>query len=157
MSKQNAFVFAAKNTSTAKIANMKSFTLSFMVELGLLLGTAAHAQTPTPYPPLNDGKSVTLPETHFKFTDTKIRGVDGTTQLTVSDAFGNGFTGQHGTFVHFDAGFVSQLHSHTYDYYGIVIKGTIQNYEVGVKPVNLKAGSSWYQIGKKAHSTSCIG
>lgn len=127
-----------------------------MLSLALLFGASANAQDVSAYPPLNGGQSATYPADHYKFTDTKIRGVDGKTKLEVSDAFGDGFNGKHGTFVTFDAGFVSQVHSHTYDYYGIVIKGTVENYEVGVTPIKMGPGSYWYQRGKKAHTTSCV-
>ena len=63
---------------------------------------------------------------------------------------------QHGSFFRFTPGFVSQLHTHSFDYYAVVIKGTLQNFEVGVKPIDTRPGSYWNQQGRKAHTTTCI-
>ena len=40
--------------------------------------------------------------------------------------------------------------------YAVVIKGVLENFERGVAPVKLAPGSYWYQVGKKAHTTSCV-
>ena len=37
-----------------------------------------------------------------------------------------------------------------------MIKGEMENYEVGVTPVKMGPGSYWYQKGKKAHTTACL-
>lgn len=56
----------------------------------------------------------------------------------------------------FDPGFVSPLHTHTYDYYAVVIKGDLENYQPGQKPEKLGPGSYWYQRGMEAHTTACV-
>jgi len=56
----------------------------------------------------------------------------------------------------FPAGFVSLEHSHTYDYYAVVIKGTIANPLEGEKDLPLPPGSYWYQQGGEPHWTKCI-
>jgi hypothetical protein len=44
------------------------------------------------------------------------------------------------------AGFVSPVHTHTEDYYAVVVEG------VGPLPV----GSYWFQRGEEAHVTQCL-
>ena len=108
------------------------------------------------YPPLNGGQSVTKPASEYQFKGFGAKGVDPKTEIQASNVFGDFATGQHGAFFTFTAGFVSPVHSHTYDYYAVVIKGVLENFELGVAPVKLGPGSYWYQVGKKAHTTSCV-
>lgn len=119
-------------------------------------GTAAHGQNAPAFPPLNGGTSKTLPFSQWKFHDTGARGVDGVTKIEAADAYGDMANGQHGTIFRFTPGFISPVHTHTYDYYAVVIQGEMENYEVGVKPIKLGPGSYWYQRGKKAHTTTCV-
>ena len=125
-----------------------------------LMFTAIHvaqAQTQAqPLPPLNGGTSVSIPASQLVFTDAGARGVGDQTKIFNADAYNDSVTGQHGTFARFDGGFVSKLHTHTHDYFAVVIKGEMENYEVGVKPVKLGPGSYFYQQGKKAHTTTCL-
>ncbi|NOW96025.1 cupin domain-containing protein [Mucilaginibacter sp. SG564] len=120
------------------------------------VGLKANAQNVTSYPPLNGGKSVSIPPNQFKFTDTKIRGVDGKAKIESVDVYNDPNTGQHITFSKFSPGFKSKLHSHSHDYYAVVIKGEMENYETGVKPVKLLPGSYFYQKARKAHMTECV-
>jgi quercetin dioxygenase-like cupin family protein len=119
-------------------------------------GVLAHAQDSPSFPPLSNGKSVSNPASQYKFHDTGARGTDGKAKIEFADAFGDMTTGQHGTFFRFTPGFISPVHTHTYDYYAVVIKGEMENYEVGVEPIKLGPGSYWYQRGKKAHTTVCL-
>lgn len=119
-------------------------------------GTSAHAQSVSVFPPLNDGTSKTVPFSQWKFHDTGARGVDGVTKIEAADAYGDMTNGQHGTVFRFTPGFISPVHTHTYDYYAVVIQGEMENYEVGVKPIKMGPGSYWYQRGKKAHTTTCV-
>jgi len=121
-----------------------------------LFGTAAHAQNAPAFPPLNDGTSKTVPFSQWKFHDTGARGVDGVTKIEAADAYGDMANGQHGTIFRFTSGFISPVHTHTYDYYAVVIQGETENYEVGVKPIKMGPGSYWYQRGKKAHTTAGV-
>jgi hypothetical protein len=121
-----------------------------------VLGMFAQAQDSPRFPPLNNGKSASIPASQYKFHDTGARGVDPKTKIEAADAYGDMAKGQHGTFFRFTPGFVSPVHTHTYDYYAVVINGEMENYEVGVTPIKMGPGSYWYQRDKKAHTTACI-
>jgi quercetin dioxygenase-like cupin family protein len=121
----------------------------------VVLGTSAYAQS-APYPPLTDGQSVSNPASHYQFHDTGAVGVDPKTKITAANVWGDMGTGAHGSFFNFTPGFVSPVHTHTYDYYAVVIKGELENYEVGVTPIKMGPGSYWYQRAKKAHTTACV-
>jgi quercetin dioxygenase-like cupin family protein len=108
------------------------------------------------FPPLDGGTSVTKPASDFQFKSFGAKGVDPKTEIRGANVFGDFASGQHGSFFIFTPGFVSPVHSHTYDYYAVVIKGELENFEPGVQPVKLGPGSYWYQRGKKAHTTSCV-
>jgi hypothetical protein len=135
---------------------MKFRILVLTISACAILAASAPAQDTQGFPPLNNGKLVSTPASEYKFHDTGARGLDPKTRIEAADAFGNMATGQHGTFFRFTPGFVSPVHTHTYDYYAVVIKGEMENYEVGVTPVKLAPGSYWYQRGKKAHTTACV-
>lgn len=77
-------------------------------------------------------------------------------EILLGPAYGDMKTGRHGSFMFFPAGFVSLKHSHTYDYYAVVIKGTIANPLEGEKDLPLPPGSYWYQKGGEPHWTKCI-
>jgi quercetin dioxygenase-like cupin family protein len=106
------------------------------------------------FPP--GGKSISIPASEWVFHDTGARGVDGVTKIEFADGYGDMQKGKHGSFFRFTPGFVSPLHTHTHDYYAVVIKGEMQNYEVGQKPITMGPGSYWYQRGKRAHTTACV-
>ena len=107
------------------------------------------------YPPAHGGKSVSIPSGTLKFQHTGLKGEDGS-EILVVDAFGDQKTREHGTFMKFSYGFKSPVHSHTYDYYGVVVKGEMANYNPGKAPVRLGPGSYWYQRGLEAHITECL-
>jgi quercetin dioxygenase-like cupin family protein len=135
-------------------------TLSRLVTVGMaacvFYAVSALAADAAGFPPLNHGTSVTKPAGEFKFQSFGAKGVDPKTEIQAANVFGDFATGQHGSFFTFTPGFVSPVHSHTYDYYAVVIKGELENFEPGVAPVKLGPGSYWYQRGKKAHTTSCV-
>jgi hypothetical protein len=54
------------------------------------------------------------------------------------------------------AGFVSPIHTHTDDYWAVVISGVAVNSQVGGKELPLPAGSYWFQKGGERHITRCI-
>ena len=121
-----------------------------------ILGASTDAQNDPVFPPANNGQSTSIPASAYRFHPTGIKGEGGVGAITGVDAYGDAVTGKHGTFMKFTPGFVSYLHTHTYDYYAVVIKGEMENYEVGVKPIKMSPGSYWYQQGKKAHTTVCL-
>jgi quercetin dioxygenase-like cupin family protein len=64
--------------------------------------------------------------------------------------------GAHGTFWKFAGGFTSPAHTHTADYHGVVIKGTVTNYAPDDKaPKELGPGAYWMQPGGMPHITAC--
>ena len=71
-------------------------------------------------------------------------------------AYGDLSKGHHGTFVRMPAHFVSPLHTHTSDYFGVVIQGVAVNTQPGNADVSLPVGSYWFQKGKEKHVTKCI-
>jgi hypothetical protein len=99
--------------------------------------TAPQAEDSPAYPPLNGGKSVAKPASQYVFNDTGARGVNPKTGIKASNVWGDVKTGAHGTFFSFDPGFVSPVHTHTYDYYAVVITGVMENYLPGQTPVKL--------------------
>jgi beta-alanine degradation protein BauB len=126
---------------------------SVIVMASAMMAASAYGQENV-FPP--GGESVSIPESQWNFRDTGARGVDANTKIEFADAYGDLTKSKHGSFFKFTPGFVSPVHTHTYDYYGIVVKGEMQNYEVGVTPIKMGPGSYWYQRGKKAHMTTCL-
>jgi quercetin dioxygenase-like cupin family protein len=99
---------------------------------------------------------VTLPSTHFKFQPSGAKGLTPNKGIQYSNVWGDVTKGAHGAFFQFDPGFTSYVHTHTYDYYAVVIKGDLENYKPGETPVKLGPGSYWYQRGKEKHTTACV-
>jgi hypothetical protein len=71
-------------------------------------------------------------------------------------AYGDLAHGAHGSFVKMPAGFVSPVHTHTEDYWAVVISGVAANGLPGSKDVPLPVGSYWFQKGGESHITKCI-
>ncbi|WP_424194359.1 cupin domain-containing protein [Ampullimonas aquatilis] len=95
--------------------------------------------------------SISVPVTELKFFDT------GVGPLKAAVGFGDLTKGAHSTYVKLPAGFVSPLHTHTEDYYGVVITGVVANeVDAQAKDRPLPPGSYWFQKGKINHVTKCI-
>jgi hypothetical protein len=120
-----------------------------------LLGGAAQADDAAVFPPASGGQSIHIPASTLKFGHTGLKNAQGAEMMTV-DVFGDQKTGKHGSFMSYPGQFTSPVHSHTYDYYGIVIKGVMENYNPGKEPVKMGPGSYWYQKGFEAHTTACV-
>jgi len=101
-------------------------------------------------------KSVNTPVSDLKYFDTGIGKKSGVGNLKAAPGFGNLSKGAHGTFIKMPAGFVSKIHSHTSEYYGVVISGVGVNYKPDGKQVKLPVGSYWSQKGGERHITKCI-
>ena len=71
--------------------------------------------------------------------------------------WGDASSGPHGEFVKFPAGFTTPLHTHTADYHGVVISGTLMNpmgdAETGPE---LRPGSYYFVPGGQKHRTKCV-
>ena len=104
--------------------------------------------------PAHEGPSVSIPASDIKFgaTGVKSKGLE----LKAGPAYGNLATGRHGTFVRMPAGFKSAVHTHTEDYYAVVIEGVGANFPAGGKAVPLPKGSYWFQRGEEPHETQCL-
>jgi quercetin dioxygenase-like cupin family protein len=131
-------------------------TLAVLAVAALSFTTVTQAQDISSFPPANGGTSVSNPAHRYSFIDTGARGVNPKTGIQVANVWGDVNKGAHGAFFRFDPGFVSKLHTHTYDYYAVVIKGQLENYQPGQKAERLGPGSYWYQRGKEAHTTACV-
>ncbi len=103
-----------------------------------------------------EGKpSVSTPVTRLAYGATGVSdGVHG--ELNAAPAYGDLAHGAHGTFIKMPAGFVSPIHIHTEDYWGVVISGVAVNGLPGSKDVELPVGSYWFQKGGERHVTKCI-
>ena len=102
-----------------------------------------------------ENASVSTPVTALKYHPTGVTdGVHG--ELNAAPAYGDLAHGAHGTFVKMPAGFVSKVHTHTDDYWGVVIEGVAVNGKPGSPDVALPVGSYWFQKGHERHVTKCI-
>ena len=101
-----------------------------------------------------DSTSVSRPAPSFQFGGTGVKTEIG--ELKASGAYGDFTKGMHGTFIKMPAGFVSPLHTHTEDYFGIVIQGVAVNTQNGKNDAELPVGSYWLQKGKEPHVTKCV-
>jgi len=98
--------------------------------------------------------SSSLPADKVQFGPTGIKTEIG--ELKAGPAYGDLSKGRHGTFLRMPAKFVSPLHSHTADYFGIVIQGVGVNIQPGNTDVPLPVGSYYFQKGRENHVTKCI-
>lgn len=95
--------------------------------------------------------SVSVPVSELRFFDT------GVGPLKAAPGFGDLSKGAHGSFVKLPAGFVSPLHTHTQDYYGVVVTGVVANEaDAAAKDRPLPPGSYWFQKGQAKHVTKCL-
>lgn len=103
---------------------------------------------------VHEGPSVSIPASEVNFIQTGIKTEAG--ELLAGPAYGNIQNGRHGTFIRLPAGFVSPAHTHTEDYYAVVIEGVMANDPPDAKPVPLPAGSYYFQQGEEPHVTQCL-
>ncbi|GEN98171.1 hypothetical protein NSE01_00040 [Novosphingobium sediminis] len=104
--------------------------------------------------PAHEGPSVSTPADKISFFNSGVKTEKG--ELQAGPAYGDLQHGRHGTFIHMPAGFVSPVHTHTEDYFAVVIKGTGANQLPGGKIIPLPVGSYWFQKGEEAHVTQCL-
>lgn len=99
--------------------------------------------------------SVSKPVTDIRYFGSGV--TDGKTgELLAGPAYGDLGKGAHGTFIRMPAGFVSPVHIHTGDYWGVVISGVAVNGLPGSTDVPLPVGSYWLQKGGEQHVTKCV-
>jgi len=75
----------------------------------------------------------------------------------IGTVWGDPATGPHGSFLRLPKGFVSPVHLHSGDYYGVVVTGTVTNAEAGQREVPLGPGSYYFQKANTDHVTKCLG
>jgi hypothetical protein len=119
--------------------------------IGALLGAVSFGLDAAAAP----SASISTPVTSLRYGPTGVSdGVHG--QLMAAPAYGDLAHGAHGSFVKMPAGFVSPLHTHTEDYWAVVISGVAVNGAPGSKDIALPVGSYWLQKGGEPHITKCI-
>jgi hypothetical protein len=76
-------------------------------------------------------------------------------ELQAAPAYGDLKQGPHGTFIKMPAGYVSPAHTHTEDYWAVVVSGVMVNGKPGSPDVPLPAGSYFLQKSGELHVTKC--
>jgi beta-alanine degradation protein BauB len=104
--------------------------------------------------PVHEGPSVSIPAGKIKTFASGIKTEMG--ELIAGPAYGNLQEGKHGTFIHMPHGFISDPHTHTEDYFGVVIEGVGANHAPNGDIIPLPAGSYWFQRGEEVHVTQCL-
>ncbi len=103
---------------------------------------------------VHEGPSVSTPASEIRFINTGVKTEKG--ELRAGPAYGDLQNGRHGTFVRMPAGFKSPVHTHTEDYFAVVVEGVGSNHPVDAEAVPLPTGSYWFQRGEEAHVTECL-
>lgn len=99
--------------------------------------------------------SISVPVTQLHYGATGVSdGAHG--ELLAAPAYGDLAHGAHGTFIRMPAGFVSPVHIHTADYWGVVLSGVAVNTTPGGPDLALPVGSYWFQKGGEPHVTKCV-
>lgn len=128
---------------------MKTLSKTSLIAGALLAWSAATLAEPS------GPASVSIPVTQLSYGPTGVSdGVHG--DLRAAPAYGDLAHGAHGTFIKMPAGFVSHVHVHTQDYWGVVISGVAVNTSPNGPDIALPVGSYWFQKGGEAHVTKCI-
>ena len=113
-----------------------------------------NAENSTTKPVIHEGPSVSVPASEISFINTGVKTERG--ELRAGPAYGDLQSGRHGTFVRMPAGFKSPVHTHTEDYFAVVVEGVGSNHPVGAEAEPLPKGSYWFQRGEEAHVTECL-
>ena len=99
--------------------------------------------------------SVSTPVTELDYGPTGLSdGMHG--ELAAAPAYGDLANGPHGTFIKMPAGYVSPTHTHTEDYWAVVVSGVMVNKTPEGADVPLPVGSYFLQKGGEPHVTKCI-
>ena len=105
-------------------------------------------------PIVHEGPSISVPASEINFISTGVKTEKG--ELLAGPAYGDLQNGRHGTFVRMPAGFKSPVHTHTEDYYAVVVEGVGANHAPDGEAAPLPPGSYWFQRGEEAHVTECL-
>ncbi len=94
--------------------------------------------------------SHSLPVTEIHYSATGIGPIE------VAPGYGDMNKGAHSNYVKIPGNFTSPPHTHSDDYYGVVIAGVVGNGAEGAADIALAPGSYWFQKGKEKHVTKCL-
>lgn len=104
---------------------------------------SAQAQTPS--------RSVNVSVNELKFYEL------GKEKIPVAKGYGDPAAGAHSNYIKLPGGASSPMHTHSGDYYGVVISGVVANEQNPAGPDRpLAPGSYWFQQGGQPHVTKCI-
>ena len=125
-----------------------AFAVSFV------LATAVLAQkTAEPKASPRAGTPIFIPASALKWADLNPTGAPG---VKIADVWGDHAKGGYGAFLKFPAGFLSPLHTHTYDIKIVVISGTYTQAPEGKDAARLGKGSYAFQPGGSyKHISGC--
>jgi beta-alanine degradation protein BauB len=99
--------------------------------------------------------SVSTPVTELKYGPTGLTdGEHG--ELAAAPAYGDLANGPHSTFIKMPAGYVSPTHTHSDDYWAVVVSGVMVNKMPDGADIPLPVGSYFLQKGGEPHVTKCI-
>src|SRR5215475_12504424 len=99
--------------------------------------------------------SISQPVTELRYGPTGISdGVHG--ELQAAPAYGDLSQGPHGTFIKMPAGYGGHVHTHSDDYWAVVVSGAMVNKKPDGPDVPLAAGSYYFQKGGEPHVTKCL-
>jgi hypothetical protein len=79
--------------------------------------------------------------------------------VMLAPLWGNRMQGEAGTLLKVPGGFDSGLHSHTADYWAVVVEGTWRHWVPATgegKDITLKPGAHWTQVKTQWHQDACI-
>jgi beta-alanine degradation protein BauB len=114
--------------------------LMLIAAMALTTGTTAQA-----------AESLSLPKAELHFVPS---GID---PIMVAPAMGDMTKpGMHANYIRIPGKFASPPHTHSEDYFAVVVSGTTANGAPGATDIPLEPGSYWYQKGKEEHVTKCI-
>jgi hypothetical protein len=102
----------------------------------------------------HEGPSISIPASQINFVGTGVKTEKG--ELLAGPAYGDMTRGPHGTFVRMPHGFISRVHTHTEDFFAVVVEGVGANQLPGGKVIPLPRGSYWFQRGNEPHVTQCL-
>jgi len=126
-----------------------SLAASLLIAAGGPTTSKEYAQVKT------KSSSISRPVTQLEYGPTGISdGVHG--ELYAAPAYGDLAHGPHGTFIKMPAGYVGPPHTHTEDYWAVVISGVMVNKTPDGPDVPLPVGSYYFQKGGELHVTKCI-
>ena len=119
-------------------------TVAFMAATALALTTAAAAEDIT--------------DTSWRKTAAEVEWAATPFGVEAAPVWGDLTTGPHLTLIHFDAGHTTPVHTHTGDYAGVVVKGTMRHWIPGhpETQVDLGPGSVWSIPGGLPHVSECL-